>query len=521
MMVKGIRARFPLGVYRGHTGAGQYDPLPSPLRLHAALVAAAGDGSTARAEAGGLRRSESATRALEWFEENPPEYVALPDVTENGGGTLKAFAYRDEGVVENVATSPSRRKTARYVVDSTAMLGPLGWGWKEIPDDVAETLDALCSDVPCLGEADSPVVLELADIEPTHRRSKSQSPFASVAINLQVPNSGRLDELDSLYTVAQPSKAPTKARDRWTASEKPSPSPISHTESLMVGYDRIAEPVIVPRGPWENVVIFPVTAEIPMDQHVSWAVTMHRALVAALDDSATPMVTGRYEKGAIPPANRVGVQILSSEMMEMTTRSHIGGGIALLIPAGATDSVLPALPVLRRLYRGSEGSLNLGRPVQVSANDFWKAPASGTVRTWAAVPAVVPETRRQKPSKSRRWTLADSALLSVGFVYRDHLGVTPTGTASERYSAVVEAVERFGVHVMNTSLIPDADVEKYAHKLPRGVVAQPYRLSLTSGRLIDPSALVAIGQSRHLGGGLLVPVDLPAAVAQAWGVPND
>ncbi|MGB3708224.1 type I-G CRISPR-associated protein Csb2 [Gordonia sp. (in: high G+C Gram-positive bacteria)] len=520
MSVKGIRARFPLGVYRGHAGAGQYDPLPSPLRLHAALVAAAGDGSTAVVEAGALRRSESATRALEWLEDNPPEYVALPEVAENGLGALKAFAYRDEGVVENVKTAPSRRKTARIVVDSTALRGALGWGWKQLPDDVATTLDDLCADVPCLGEADSPVVLEFGSIEPTHKRSASRSPFASVAIRLQVARQGRLGELDALYRIAQPGKSPTTASDRWAATEKVSPPPISHDEALTLGYDRIDEPESPVAGPWAHVILFPINREIPMEQRVAWSVAMHRALVAALDNDATPMVTGRYDKSAVPPANRIGIQVLSNEMIAMTTRAGIGGGIALLVPEGAMETILPVLPLIRRLYRGNAGALDLGRPVQLSAMGFWKEPDVGTVRTWAAVPAVVPETRRQKKAGSRRWTLADSALLSVGFVFRDRLGVRPEGTAGERYAAIIDAVGSFGVRILNTSLIPDADIGKYAHKVPQGVVAQPYRLALTSGSLIGDRMLVAVGQSRHLGGGLLVPVDLPAAVAQAWGVPE-
>jgi CRISPR-associated protein Csb2 len=47
------------------------------------------------------------------------------------------------------------------------------------------------------------------------------------------------------------------------------------------------------------------------------------------------------------------------------------------------------------------------------------------------------------------------------------------------------------------------------HKAPKSLgVIQPYTASLHLGRL-DSRALLAIGQSRHLGGGLLVPVDSP------------
>ncbi len=516
MSVRGIRARFPSGVYRGHIGAGQYDLLPSPLRLHAALVSAAGDGTTALVEAGALCRTSDATRALEWLEDNPPEFVELPDVVENGLGVDKAFAYRDEGVVENVKKSPIRRKTPRTVVDSTALRGALGWGWTSMPDDVALELDSLCADVPCLGEGDSPVVLEVGEIAPTHRRNHAAGPFDPVALKLSVPRGGRLQELDDLYRRANPVKAPTQSADRWTGSELPTPPAISHHRAVELGYEPIIASPPVSSAPWSEMIFFPLTTEIPPEECLGWSVAMHRALVAALGDDATPVVTGRYQAGAVQPANRVAVQVLSREVMDQTNHPQLGAGIAILIPgAEALDGVLPAVTALRRLYRGGAGAVSLGQPVHLSTMDFWKPVEPGHVRTWAALPAVVPETRRQK---SRDWSLADSALLSVGFVFRDQLSIAPAHRGADRYAAIVDAVAARSVKPLNTSLIAGVDVGKYVHKAPRGVVVQPYRLSITSGDLIPPQSLVAIGQSRHLGGGLLVPLDLPAAIASAWGV---
>ena len=39
-----IIAEFPLGTYRGRSADGRVDPLPSPARLHAALLNAAAQG---------------------------------------------------------------------------------------------------------------------------------------------------------------------------------------------------------------------------------------------------------------------------------------------------------------------------------------------------------------------------------------------------------------------------------------------------------------------------------------------
>jgi len=42
-----------------------------------------------------------------------------------------------------------------------------------------------------------------------------------------------------------------------------------------------------------------------------------------------------------------------------------------------------------------------------------------------------------------------------------------------------------------------------------GSVVQPYRAEVMLGDLAGDRTMVAVGQSRHLGGGLLVPCDLP------------
>jgi CRISPR-associated protein Csb2 len=55
------------------------------------------------------------------------------------------------------------------------------------------------------------------------------------------------------------------------------------------------------------------------------------------------------------------------------------------------------------------------------------------------------------------------------------------------------------------------------HKVHPDTVVQPYRAVLDLGDLAGPRTITAVGQSRHLGGGLLVPRDLPAAIAQRMG----
>ncbi|MGW0036109.1 type I-G CRISPR-associated protein Csb2 [Gordonia sp. NPDC003376] len=520
MSVIGIRARFPLGIYRGHRPDRQADLLPSPLRLHAALVAAAGNGCTAASGQGALSRDGDASRALEWLEDNPPDYIELPRWEMNADQTNGAFAFRDEGVVENATTAPTRRKARRFVTDSTALAGPIGWGWAQVPDDIQTTLDALCADVPCLGEADSPVVLEVGTIEPTHRRAQKQGPFNSVAIRLPVAAPGRTAELDVDYVRAQPIKPPSVSADKWKASELPAPPSLSHDLKAVLGYDEIT-PTIEVNAPWVHIVHFPTNRDVGPDDRVAWSVTMHRALTALLGDDASPLVTGRYTTGAPRPTNRIAIQPLPESIVSASAHPHLGAGMALLLPEGGLEPIATVLASLTRLYRGVHGGIRLGAPTIHDAASFWHAPDELSTRLWTAIPAVLPETRRQPSRGERSWTLGDSALLSVGFTYRDHLGAVAVqdrnAPAGERYSALIAAVERGGVQALSTHRIADSDTGKYVHKLPKGLVAQPYRLVLGPGALVSDTAIVAIGQSRHLGGGLLCPFDVPHDAAAAMG----
>ena len=44
-------------------------------------------------------------------------------------------------------------------------------------------------------------------------------------------------------------------------------------------------------------------------------------------------------------------------------------------------------------------------------------------------------------------------------------------------------------------------------------VVRPYTACLSLGSLAGPRTIAAIGQSRHLGGGLLIPFDVPEGTA--------
>ena len=53
-------------------------------------------------------------------------------------------------------------------------------------------------------------------------------------------------------------------------------------------------------------------------------------------------------------------------------------------------------------------------------------------------------------------------------------------------------------------------MDRYAHKVNEHAVVRPYRAVLRLSGVAGDRVVQAIGQSRHLGGGLLVPRDVPA-----------
>ena len=71
-----------------------------------------------------------------------------------------------------------------------------------------------------------------------------------------------------------------------------------------------------------------------------------------------------------------------------------------------------------------------------------------------------------------------------------------------------------GFRVGQLTSVPTSSGRQYAHAVPADLVVQPYRAWVDLGQLAGSRSVIAIGQSRHLGGGLLIPVDVadPAMV---------
>ncbi|BBX73999.1 type I-U CRISPR-associated protein Cas5/Cas6 [Mycobacterium shinjukuense] len=509
-MAIGIEATFLLGTFTGHRPDGSPDQLPDPARLHAALLNAAGQGSTAVHDKSGLHASAKAIAALEWLDANPPTGIRLPRVYPVAA--LPITAFRREGVIRKEGGAWTDKIGGRPFSDGYAVDGPVGWCWDHgIPEAVRAALEELCADVGCLGEATSPVRLVVTDIEPTHSLDSGASIFVAGGTDLRVPTTGRTAALTAAHTTAN-GKSPSIAGDRHKTDENPSPpTPTRQAVESRRYRPRGAAPT---DAPWATVVLLATARTIQPAHRVRWCTALHRALIARIGFGAPPLITGAYAKGVRQPANRLAIQFLPAGMLAQ--HGMASGAFALLIPSDASSEELAplhhALTGLRRFSLEGRHAV-LGTPVTVRGDEFWHPPLPGHARRWTTNPVAVPETSPQRRGHGvggsrSRWTLRDAARVSVGLVWRDI--VAPRRDSSRWFEEIAARTVDYGVKVHEARLLHTSDVAAWVHKTPKQILVQPYRATLSLGGLAADRTLVAIGQSRHLGGGLLVPVDSPA-----------
>jgi CRISPR-associated protein Csb2 len=251
------------------------------------------------------------------------------------------------------------------------------------------------------------------------------------------------------------------------------------------------------------------------DERVRWCVAAHRALISLVGDGAPAALTGVYPPGVPRPANRVGLQILD-DTVGFAGMAHTPATLALLVPRGIAGSDLAvvgaAFQRLKTVTRAGHSRAVVERPVLVPAEQLWPAAPSGHRRLWRTATAFVPDTR---PPRRGTWSLADATALSVGLVWRDMLSGAGRGEAFYRQVAADAAAR--GVQAFTVTRVSDGDQTRFVHRVNPGHVVVPLRARLSLGTLAGDRAVVAIGQSRHLGGGLLLPVDEPLDVTPVVG----
>lgn len=507
-----IVADLPLGTYHGRGQDGQPEPMPSIARLHAALLCAAGYGPRAvSAVADWLDVCEEDQAALRWLEEHPPDSVHIPAL---GINVAHPTAYRADGTIRRSKSVASIRKLAKTPGGGTAVGGRFAWIWREAPPpEVRGPLEQLCPDVACLGTSESPVRLSAVSadqIEATADLDETAGMFSAGVRAVQRPLPGRTVELTAAHRAAS-GRPPSAARDRIGTDEK-SLSPVPPRGLVATArYRRRERPAV--QAPWPTVIVLPLDRPIGEEYRVGWAIAAHRALVKLIGYGAPPLVTGAYPPDVDRPANRLALHLLGPETPSAPVELRDGAGrprsaLLMLVPYGADASDLEALD------RAVSGLTSLRGPGGVTARvdqggmrvldggEFWLPPAPGRLRLWETVPAAVPDTRGHDG-----WTFADAARLSLGFVWKKRLLIA--GNRGERYHReLADAVSAQGAAVVHVRAERTSNVDRYAHKVNQHAVVRPYRAVMSLGDLGGDRLAQAIGQSRHLGGGLLIPRDV-------------
>jgi CRISPR-associated protein Csb2 len=509
-MAFAIVADLPLGTYRGAGPDGRPERIPSVARLHSALLCAAGFGPRA-VESGptSTDHADADADALRWLEDHPPDSVHIPALEVNAGG---AIAYRDDGTFTKPPKSRTliTKKLAKAPDAGTAVDGQFVWIWtQDPPEPVRTVLEQLCPDVPYLGTTESPVRLIAVsgdDFRATHDLNPTAGLFTIGGTGVDRPITGRVDELSEAHHAAS-GAPPSAAKDRPTTEER-SHSAVPPRKAVETAWysPRAADTADVP---WNQVIVIPMDGSVPEQDRVGWAVAAHRALIKMTGDGAPAMITGAYPEGTHRPANRIALHMFNWGMpAEVRDPS-----LLILVPSG-TESA--DLDVLQRavaglsVLRGPGGrtrKLDTSKIRVVDGSLFWSPPAPGTIRLWRTVPAAIPETRGSRDSE---WNFAHAALLSMGFVWKDHKDRLPriAGRGDAYYRGLATAVSEAGVAVVHTKAVRTSDVDRYVHKVNEHAVVRPYTACLSLGSLAGSRTILAIGQSRHLGGGLLVPVDV-------------
>ncbi|MBO0854248.1 MAG: type I-U CRISPR-associated protein Cas5/Cas6 [Nocardia sp.] len=497
-----ITAQLPLGTYRGHRPDLTAERIPSVARLHSALLAAAGFGPRAIEYDGEWQPCDVDEVALRWLEDNPPTDVTVPAIKVSRND---AIAYRDDGTIGVAKKSKTIRKLPKQD-SAVAVDGPFVWTWREPPPEpIADALRELCPDVPYLGSAESPVVLEVsaAISDPTHEYVPDAGLFTrGPGEHVDLPVRGRVDELARAHYAERTGKV---GSDRAGTDER-STSPVPPRSAVRTGLYR---PKNRPAAdvPWSQVMLVPLDARVPEQDRVRVARAAHQALIKILDRDAPPVLTGIYPDGHKRPANHVALHILDREH-PVALPGAAESALAVLIPFDVTDAdvaeISRAVGTLRTLYSGRGRKLTVRGSIELrNGHLFWDEPAAGTVRLWRTSPPSIPDTRGYSG-----WTFTHAALLSLGFVWQGTAALsTPPGRGRIRDERFVEAVNLAGVAVLDTTPIRGTRVDNYVHRVNPHAVVRPYHALLHLGDLGGAQTIQAIGQCRHLGGGLLIPDD--------------
>lgn len=483
------------GIYRGRTTGGQWERFPAFSRLYSALVSAA-HGRVA----GEL--SVPVTDALGWLEANPPAYLSIPPHTRTVTGGSGFF-----GQSGRLNDSKSALQRNEYMAHyGTTMHRAYGWGWDSdtVPEQVRGVLSELCSEVAYLGTVKSACTLRFGvlDLPPTHELTPELGDGFLLDV---VPTPGRYRELRSAYgkIVAAPAgkwdddsvinnvtaarnarEFQQGARTSWCTRQAP-----------YVAVERQAPQF---GAPWTAGVWIPLKDSIPEQDRVKEAAHVHRAVVAnAQNLGQVPDVLYGYRgKGSRRPEavrNNVAYQVYGSAMTDVQHQFGDAPGILVLVPEGLSTADASVIIEASMRYVSANVDFSSGM-CQVDPTRWWNPVPHGKQRVWTTVPVAASDGMssvrgKDDPRESRRGAHFAAA---QGLAYL--LGGKAPG--DDAFSAV-----------RSSRRVDPPQAPRYVHKHTGGVPAL-YRATYDLAGVLPASASLSVGQSRHFGGGLLVPRDM-------------
>jgi CRISPR-associated protein Csb2 len=476
--------------------------------------------------------------------------------------------YRDKGtMVKGGAKGKKIEDTPASIATAypTGADGAILWQWGKAPtEEIIRTLQALVGEVPYLGEAVSSVVMAALEIPDDEFPAENSVTLAKNPydfhndVTFAIPLDGRLQELQEGHQSAYPTKKRALGKDKEEERNFLPNDLFNCVDS--VGYisgeakRAHAGAGIIP--PWPRGIALPVrmSGNTPRPwtpeptEYVEWAVALHRFLVKQWGFGCSPYLTGKYAKDSAvaQPTNNVSLQVITpdprlSDELRVTGSGALGGAFFLLMippdmPAEDYEQlygICTSAEGQRLFYHGSRQAIVLGAPDAVNLTRAWQPAAPVMRRFWSPSPLGIFETRAiPDPSGAhRRWGAQEAIEMSLAHVWRDAIATqsgtdrTAPGTYSSREKQYWDLVDRVaspasGFCVLGARTVLRTNMTRYSHHRDASNILKGFSGLIEIDSDAMSTAAAAIGQSRHLGGGFLVPIDIPLGLLDEKGAPS-
>jgi CRISPR-associated protein Csb2 len=481
-----ISVTFPRSAYSGGE-LGTDEPLPSPARLHAAFVGAAAGGPWAVVEGGVLAALPEHAAAVRWLEENEPLGLIAPAWRST---SYDASRYRLRAAVSHLNQTPFE--------PFSALKGPVVYAWPAADQQLTSSLAALAAEITHLGRAEGSVIVDvrLGPIERAAGGFLELAPGRGPGWPLRIPLHGRFDALVRAHRDAlRAGGHGTGSKGKQATDEQPLGAGEARTSLRRFAASRQLS------WPYAEAWRMVPTAGLRrwmlrLDRRVAFAAAVHRAVVAAVDTDVPPFVTGRDGEGPLRGAGHLAIHLTTLGEDRRPT-------VVLGLPAGTPEADRATL--MEKLGRGlrvafGRDSVRLSPPLLGRAVPFW--PSSRRPMA-TEVPMVLdaPGTPRNAP-----WSIEDSVVCSVGYAMRGVLEEAgfDWGVGWEFRRALAARLRELGVDARARRVAGSAS--SYAHRARPGDLLVAVDAIVRFGELADEVGLLALGRSRHLGGGLLRPL---------------